>query len=291
MSTMNSALLPSGFQRFGAFGAFGRWAGGLKKVPWTPNFLSTVAWYDASDTSSTNIVHVGGSISQWSDKSGNGRHATQASVAQQPSTETTTIGGLNAISFDGSNDILASDPIAAAIGPNPFTIFTALKSSTTNNALLLTMREFTGTTTRGYLHRGTANTFTTWWGDPTVTIPVPIEDNTDSIVGFSRTAVGLAQNYVNGTPSEETAVSMASPFGFFSIGGLRTSTSTTGLGYSNVKFGEILVAIGELSLADRQQVEGYLAWKWNLVVKLPSNHPYKLNPPSKTIPANAVTFN
>jgi hypothetical protein len=30
-----------------------------------------------------------------------------------------------------------------------------------------------------------------------------------------------------------------------------------------------------LSDADRQKMEGYLAWKWNLQAKLPADHPYK----------------
>jgi hypothetical protein len=34
-----------------------------------------------------------------------------------------------------------------------------------------------------------------------------------------------------------------------------------------------------LTLKERQQVEGYLAWKWGGVANLPANHPYKLFPP------------
>ena len=35
-----------------------------------------------------------------------------------------------------------------------------------------------------------------------------------------------------------------------------------------------------LSLTDRQKIEGYLAWKWDLVASLPSNHPYKTVQPT-----------
>jgi hypothetical protein len=38
---------------------------------------------------------------------------------------------------------------------------------------------------------------------------------------------------------------------------------------------EILVYSTPLTQAQRQQVEGYLAWKWGLVGNLPSAHPYK----------------
>lgn len=53
----------------------------------TPAFLpSDIAglqlWLDASDTAS--ITHVAGLVSQWSDKSGNGRHMVQGTATRQP---------------------------------------------------------------------------------------------------------------------------------------------------------------------------------------------------------------
>lgn len=42
---------------------------------------------------------------------------------------------------------------------------------------------------------------------------------------------------------------------------------------------EVLQYSTSLSTADRQLVEGYLAWKWGLTADLPASHPYKVNPP------------
>lgn len=42
---------------------------------------------------------------------------------------------------------------------------------------------------------------------------------------------------------------------------------------------EVLVLHTGLSDADRQKLEGYLAWRWGIASKLPTNHPYKLGPP------------
>jgi hypothetical protein len=44
---------------------------------------------------------------------------------------------------------------------------------------------------------------------------------------------------------------------------------------------ELIIYKGLLSDADRQKVEGYLAWKWGTVSSLDINHPYKNNPPTK----------
>lgn len=46
------------------------------------------------------------------------------------------------------------------------------------------------------------------------------------------------------------------------------------------KIGEIIITNGELSLAERQKVEGYLAWEWfGNNNPLPNSHPYKYQRP------------
>lgn len=52
---------------------------------------------------------------------------------------------------------------------------------------------------------------------------------------------------------------------------------TTGPQYNAI--GELLLFNRVLTDAERQKVEGYLAWMWRLVYRLPSNHPYKSAPP------------
>jgi hypothetical protein len=62
-------------------------------------------WLDASDTGT--ITSSGGDVSQWSDKSVNGRNFTQSSATAKPKTGTRTLNGKNVIDFDGSNDFLS----------------------------------------------------------------------------------------------------------------------------------------------------------------------------------------
>jgi hypothetical protein len=60
-------------------------------------------WWDASDAAT--ITDAGsGKVSQWDDKSGNGRHVTQASPGNRPTTGIRTINGLNAIDFVRANN-------------------------------------------------------------------------------------------------------------------------------------------------------------------------------------------
>ena len=42
---------------------------------------------------------------------------------------------------------------------------------------------------------------------------------------------------------------------------------------------EILVFNASLTVFQREQVEGYLAWKWGLQTSLPASHPFRNAPP------------
>lgn len=69
-----------------------------------PTDLSNLyLWLDADDAT-TFSYSSGVIVSQWNDKSGNGYHAAQATVANQPSRTTSP----SAVSFDGSNDMLVT---------------------------------------------------------------------------------------------------------------------------------------------------------------------------------------
>lgn len=78
-------------------------------APFTPAaFPSLAMWFDASNTAS--ITESGGAVSQWSDLSGNGRHATQSTAGAKPTTGSVTVNGRNALSFDGGDFLSGSSP-------------------------------------------------------------------------------------------------------------------------------------------------------------------------------------
>ncbi len=98
--------------------------------------------------------------------------------------------------------------------------------------------------------------------------------NNTSIVSATNSTgnVGL---FVNGssqtlTTNNGTLFTAASSLQY--IGGYASSAQSTTIG-------EVLVYDGILTTLQRQQIEGYLAWKWSLNYTLPANHPYKYIPP------------
>lgn len=79
---------------------------------------SPLAWFDTSDTAS--ISQVANAVSQINDKSGNARHLTQATGANQPVTNTRTINSLNVLDFNGTTHLLSSPSFVQA---QPITAF------------------------------------------------------------------------------------------------------------------------------------------------------------------------
>lgn len=74
-------------------------------IPFNPADIANLkAWYDASDTAT--ITVSGTEVTQWNDKSGNAYNVTQGTSSLRPLSGVRTQNGLNAIEFDGGNDIL-----------------------------------------------------------------------------------------------------------------------------------------------------------------------------------------
>ena len=71
-------------------------------------------------------------VGYWGDKSGNARHATQATGANRPTVSTTTLNGRRTLGFDGSDDRLD----IAALDTTPATVFSVVRhnSGTTTAA-------------------------------------------------------------------------------------------------------------------------------------------------------------
>lgn len=77
----------------------------------TPKSIAGLAlWLDGSD--STTMTLNGSTVSEWRDKSGNLRHATQATAASQPTFAANHRNGLSALTWDGARHMtVASFPV------------------------------------------------------------------------------------------------------------------------------------------------------------------------------------
>lgn len=253
-----------------------RWDGALFGEPklWRPDTLGAALglWLDAEDTSS--VVLSGATVSQWSDKSGNGRNATQATGANQPTYTTTGLNGKPVLTFNGTTNSMPVDLSFVAGGSYSVSAVFARSSTKTNNWVI---GGNTALSNRQLLVGWSTNTtfsYAQYANDVLVTVP-GYTTTTPLIVTLGLdTPVGRSA-YLDGTLGN----SSTNKSSLITNNGGVLGTWTSGSFYQGY-IAEIVIATGALSSADREKMEGYLAWKWGLEASLPIGHPYKSFPPT-----------
>lgn len=244
---------------------------------WTPAELgaSLALWLDASDAST--ITLNGSTVSQWRDKSENSRHVNQPTASKQPTYTLASQNGLNVISFDGANRSLFASSSVINL-PQPFSRFVAGQFLVKNKQSVL-------------LDSDTSNTQCVFYNGESAQFWVVANGIAPSFQSYSYGTrdflnhqhfhiVNGANSYWGLDGSNPTGPRNSGPGGQagIRIGNIRTEFAPN---YAfNGRVFEIVLASGVISTSDRQKLEGYLAWKWGTVASLPSNHPYKNNPPT-----------
>jgi hypothetical protein len=241
-------------------------------IPFLPtNFSGCKIWLDGVDTAGTGTAPANGaSVSSWVDKSGSSNNFTASGTAA------TYSGIYNAVSFNNS---LYTSSYSAA--PTTETIFIVFNTSSTSSGT----SSIVGGNTNG--SRGIYGGYTQTGGSGSIgTVSSGVGWGAYSgagIVTIGNTALITAQ-FNAGT----SYISLNGSLTIFTGGMGFTSSTVTYLGKENGANNafsgyamEIIFYNVYLSTANRQKVEGYLAWKWNLTTFLPLTHPYKLYPPAQ----------
>jgi hypothetical protein len=223
--------------------------------PLTPPVMGMGLWYDASDATSITIAT---GVSQWSDKSGNGRHLTQATGGNQPALNANGLNGLPYVSFDGTNDYMTATWASVT---NPITVC-AVARLRANTAFAAPM---------GILGNGGLGTSL----DP---LDLSASGNTYRMLAsavLSGGAGGATNNvwyYFTSVLNGASSLARASNVSTISTGDTGSSTAsnlTIGAdpGFSvffPIDAAEILYYPSALSAADYGAVEGYLKAKWGV---------------------------
>ena len=226
----------------------------------TPTQISGCAlWLDAGDSST--IRRSGNSVIQWNDKSGSGFIATQNNSLGFP-----TLSG-NSVLFSPNQALRIAN-----FGYNPsWTLIIAMNSVTLGarwfishysslNIVLMGMNQGVHKIWNALLPSGGADLT----GNH---IEITTAQNTaaSAFLGWYRDGILQTSNITNAGLSASPSIPLgigANASGDFDIGG-------------TYAIYELVLYKSFLNDTQRQQVEGYLAWKWNLVGNLPANHPFK----------------
>jgi hypothetical protein len=237
-------------------------------APWTPAELTIAAWYDASDAAT--ITATGGAVSEWRDKSGNTRHATQGTPANQPAYIAEGLNGRHVVQFDGANDFFSVDlDFLAGVSHSAFIVTKPTHFSNIYGAASASQGA-------NSLHVGFngANYRMNYWGNNfTPARSANFLAGNANVMNYAwRTGVGK-EIFANGR--SEGSNTDAGNIGTMAGGG-RIGHTTTG---SHSAFGgdiaEIIMLTGAVDASTRQTIEGYLAHKWGLATSLPVDHPFE----------------
>lgn len=263
---------------------------------WTPENLgpSLALWLDASDT--TTVILNGSNVSQWNDKSGNNRNATQGTAAAQPLFVPTGMNGLPTLQTDGGDFL--------SIGLR-FGLFQNVSGATIAIVIKYSFGAYVSTSFSAFVSTGASLTTTRFGLTPSSTLnslaTAGRRLDTDSFavaessttrtsasgvgiieVGNADYANARANHFTNGTQDATNVI-------FQTAGNTDNTTaraaslfainSTSNQLFSGCQISEVLMFNSTLSTTDRQKLEGYLAHKWGIAANLPSDHPYKTAAP------------
>ena len=255
---------------------------------WNPSMLSTALWLDAADVST--ITESGGAVSQWNDKSGKARHASQGTASYRPTYSAAALNGLNAVSFDGLVNFLTLASALPLANTGSFDVFCAGQPNLTGRDDVWgtgIIRQYPGSDASGSWFVGVKGGGTIAVNDQagnTNLFGGSITSLANVIMSWSCNSAGAtaADRWslrINASsPVAESTGTAASGWGTGN-GEVGRAFSTSAYFYSGLIY-EIVITTSEASTTTRQKIEGYLAHKWGLTANLPSDHPYKLVGPT-----------
>jgi hypothetical protein len=262
-----------------------------------PRSLSgCVLWLDAddpytlfSDAAGTTLATT--TVNAWKDKSANA--LLFAGGTSGPTLiKSTTVNSRPYLSFNGTSNYLLNTSMSVS---QPYTIYvvgyaTASAASTYYRILHgLSAGSVNFNLVIGALAGNVAMFIgnASSWNDVNAIVPATTSINVWVIYSATVTG-GTLNSFLNGTACTSKTGNIASTISGFNIGGGQSST-----GYSTTQpfqgyVGEILMYNYVLSASQRQQVEGYLAWKWGMtsssitkptVITLPVSHSFSITKP------------
>lgn len=234
------------------------------------NFLPTslgncVVWYDGLQSS--NFTLSGSNISQWNDRSGNNFHATQATTAKQATylwatggVQMTTSSWYNINSTTGATYTRTHSVFIVATRSTAQGYFYGRNPASGGGPAIIAA--FSGTSIE-YYDSSQRYTF----------ISTPVASR-PFIACYTRTQGGNIVGRFNGS----TIFTQAQTFDNGITQRwlyLNASQGDTFTDKTNSIVYEFIIYSAALTTAQVQQVEGYLAWKWNITDLLADGHPYK----------------
>lgn len=248
---------------------------------WVPTDLGSdlKAWYDALDATT---ITIDTGVSQWNDRSGNGRHLVQATVANQPAYSGTGFDGTRpGITYDGVNDRLVRNPGGSLFRNVTGTTMAVMMRVAATTPLQRAMNVSSGS---GNLRRGITIDTTLKSsgrrldGDTNQDINhgvTPAVDTPFSVVARVDHSTAMARQCHNGTDSSGATFQTTGSTSDTDAVDLATGALSSGGSPLNGRTAEELYINANVSDAVRDKISGYLHHRWGALASLSGGHAYK----------------
>jgi serine/threonine protein kinase/DNA-directed RNA polymerase subunit RPC12/RpoP len=236
--------------------------------PWTPSQISTVAWYDAADKKT--ITAHNGKVSKWEDKSGNGNDAIQMNVAQQPT-------------YTASDPMVNNKPSIGSITSNGQIGLITPPFGAKHIYVVTYYKDGKETVFGNYatLLSGPPGSHSTYHG------MYRVMGNASNHAFYGHGLFNNSGSFKNGSTRSSITHILPLPETQFKFKSSDIRKQVYSLGFNQYDtdrdwqgaYSEWIFTDGSEDEATEKKIEGYLAWKWGLVDKLPEEHPYKKQAP------------
>ena len=227
-------------------------------------------WLDAADIST---YTPSSNISSWTNKGTGGGNTTLTSGT----VSSTKINSLQAMSFATSAYMTAPSLTFSQTSRTAFVVVNIGAVGVTRNFLASSGGTSLIETTLNSYYSGTYTDIQiSYYANVQyqTQTPSPFFNTTSVVSAVAAPSTGAGGGiWVKGTSQTLTLTPTNPNYG--------TGTTTNQIlgGGSSFNIGEAVLFDGVISVAQRQQVEGYLAWKWGVQASLPSTHPWFAYPP------------
>jgi len=263
---------------------------GTGQTTYSPKSLSPYYWFDAYDSTTFSSALTNGNTSlvlTWSNKGSVATNAVITNVYPDSAFTYEQINGVQTIGLLPSSFFTLSPYISPLTSPtySVFVIFKGITPLTNDTSYVFNMNPVAATSRILYKD----NSFYMTTGQQT-----RIDYKISNILSPNALlSTSLYSMVINGAAT-------STPQGAWFNGSNQPTVSLNTGGVTGTRFnepnslgndssqgptlkynlGEFLIIPSALNTRDRQNVEGYLAWKWGAQAFLPSTHPNKENPPS-----------
>ena len=231
----------------------------------TPSQISGLqVWLDAMDTNTLSLS--GNNVTQWNNKTGNNNATSPSGTIQ---INQAFINGRTSVRFGTSSFLTISSLNYVSEFKYVFAVLTIGSITTADTQNYLFINGGTTATIQFYTYGGELQMNRS--GALVIQCTNPTNFfGTTSIVAVGN-SVGNRGLTINGT-SQTISVTTAN----FTTG---TVSQSIGGSTNAVDIAELIIIDGAVSVTQRQQIEGYLAWKWGLQANLSTNHPFRRTRP------------